>query len=158
MHHRVLNSDLLRVVGKVDLTILQESQWIQWPLVCVKPTYLLLGSQQCLKDRLSQRKRISKSQHCLFKWSNVHNTFIHIHNLGTVAEFEPEPFRIKGTKASHVTNCTILRYHFNSCQGKLFWPGPDPIKISQHKFYAMLFVKHSDWILNIFNQNAGKIA
>ena len=32
-------------------------------------------------------------------------------------------------------------------------PGTNPIKILQHKFYSTKFFKHSDWILNIFNQS-----
>ena len=36
---------------------------------------------------------------------------------------------------------------------KLDIPGTDPIKILQPKFYATQFFKHSDWILNIFNQS-----
>ena len=32
-------------------------------------------------------------------------------------------------------------------------PGTDPIKILQHKFYAMQFFKHSDWLLKFINQS-----
>ena len=32
-------------------------------------------------------------------------------------------------------------------------PGIDPIKILQHKFYAMQFFKHSDWLLKFINQS-----
>ena len=31
--------------------------------------------------------------------------------------------------------------------------GTDPIKILQHKFYAMQFFKHSDWLLKFLNQS-----
>ena len=30
--------------------------------------------------------------------------------------------------------------------------GIDPLKILQHKIYAMLFFKHSDWLKNVSSQ------
>ena len=32
-------------------------------------------------------------------------------------------------------------------------PGASPIKILQHKFYAMLIFKHPDWLINLSSQS-----
>ena len=32
-------------------------------------------------------------------------------------------------------------------------PGAYPIKILQHKFYAMLIFKHPDWLINLSSQS-----
>ena len=87
------------------------------------------------RERKKERKKERKGEWLIVSFNDAKAAGVPIlHSLGETMERRTEEGREKG-----------IRKKINS--------GTNPIKILQHKFYAMLFSKHFDWLKMFNNQS-----